>query len=58
MAEPLKIYVTGDAANRNNRRIHMNGQQLCKVYGWNEREAEEKAELIVAALKAYAATTT
>lgn len=48
----MKVEITPDAKNTNCRRIHLNGSQLCKVYGWSSNEAQEKAEMIACALEA------
>lgn len=39
-----------DAKNANCRRVHEQGRQICKVYGWSSEEAQALAERIVAAL--------
>jgi hypothetical protein len=50
MTEQVKI--TADATNLNNRRLHINGDQWCKVYGFSPEDAQARAETIAAALSA------
>ena len=45
------ILITDDETNPNCLRIHVNGGQWCKVYGWDTKEAQYKADKIKYALK-------
>lgn len=47
----LKIEITADSANPNNLRVHYQGAQLCKVYGWTPEDAQKRAEMLAAALR-------
>jgi len=41
-----KVTVGPDASNPNNRRIVVDGSQWCKVYGFNQEQVEERAQII------------
>lgn len=45
------VEIGPDARNINCRRVHVDGAQWCKVYGFSEDEAEHKARIIAAALR-------
>lgn len=44
------VKVGPDAANSYNRRLHVNGSQWAKVYGWDEESAQARADIIAAVL--------
>jgi hypothetical protein len=50
--EALVVHFGPDAANPNNRRLFVNGQQWAKVYGWDKRSVEARADTIATALSA------
>jgi hypothetical protein len=45
--------ISPDAGNKNCRRIHGPNSQVCKVYAWDERAGQLRAEQIVRALEQY-----
>lgn len=53
-----KVTIGPDAANTYNRRVHVDGSQWCKVYGWDSESAQARAETIAALLAASPPTPT
>lgn len=51
MSESFKVEVGLSSDTRNCRRIHVNGAQWAKVYGWSEEEAIWRASIIQQALE-------
>lgn len=47
-----KVEIGPDANNENCRRIHVNGAQWCKVYGFDQAQVEERAKHIADSLRA------
>lgn len=47
-----KVEIGPDATNQNCRRIHVDGAQWCKVYGFDQAQVEERANHIADSLRA------
>lgn len=47
-----KVEIGPDATNANNLRLIVDGEQWCKVYGFDPEQARARAEVIARALTA------